>query len=113
MTQPLCKAVLKFLKKLKIELPHDLAFQILKYSEITTECKGLFMKYLWEIIPKQQEVGSGMKKKDQTKALNQANHSPRQGTQSYWGAVGDSKSMSLCCPNQLTNLVVCLLIHSH
>lgn len=57
MTQPLCKAVLKFLKKLKIELPHDLAFQILKYSEIRRECKGLFMKYLWEIIPKWKEVG--------------------------------------------------------
>lgn len=45
MTQPLCKAVLKFLKKLKIKLPHDLAFQILKYSEIRTRVQ----RFIYEI----------------------------------------------------------------
>lgn len=45
MMQPLWKAVLKFLKKLKIELPHDLAFQILKYSKIRTRVQ----RFIFEI----------------------------------------------------------------
>lgn len=96
MTQPLRKALLKFLKKLKIKLPHDLAFQFRKYSEIRTRVQRFISEIPLGNNPK--AARGGVKKKDQTKALNQADHSPRQGAQSCWGAAGDSKSTSLSCP---------------
>lgn len=53
MTQPLWKAVLKFLRKLKIELPHDLAFQIRKYSKIRTRVQRFIFEIPLGKIPKE------------------------------------------------------------